>query len=99
MLTSECQQIFPGRSGPSDLLLVRRPLVLRDRALDIESLAGLHVVHVLRHGSVGVLLDDELDGALLVDVARRGVRPDDGLLHLGALVLGNDSSCARISTP
>lgn len=75
------------------LLLVSLPLVLGDRALDVQALPRLEVVHVLGHGAVGVLLDDEVNGALLVDIADGGVWADDGLLHLRALVLGDDSSC------
>lgn len=73
-------------------LLVWRPLVLGDGTLDIKPLPWLEVVHVLGHGAVGVLLDDEVNGALLVNVADGGVGADDGLLHLRALVLGNDGS-------
>ena len=49
-------------------------------------------MHVLRHGAVGVRLDDEIYRALLVDVADGSVRSDDGFLHLGARVLGDDGS-------
>lgn len=47
------------------VVLVALPRVLADRALEVEPLAGLHVVEVRRHGSVGVLLDDEVEKAAL----------------------------------
>lgn len=72
------------------LVLVGGPLVLGDGALDVQPLPGLEVVHVRGHGAVGVRLDEEVDGALLVDVADGRVGADHGLLHLGALVLGDD---------
>lgn len=74
------------------LVLVGGPLVLGDGTLDVQALPGLEVVHVRRHGPVRVLLDEEVDGALLVDVADGRVGADHGLLHLGALVLGDDGS-------
>jgi hypothetical protein len=79
------------------LLFVLRPLVLWDGSLDVQPLAGLHVVHVARHGALLVLLDDEVDGTLLVDVASGRVRSNDGLLHVGALVLGDDSGYKLVS--
>ena len=78
-------------------MLVGRPLVFWDRALDVQTLPGLEVVHVLGHGSVGVLLDDEIDGALLIDIGDGSVGTNDGLLHLRALVLGDDGSYIDVS--
>jgi hypothetical protein len=47
-------------------------------------------VHVARHGALLILLDDEVDGTLLVDVADWRVRSNYGFLHLGAFVLCDD---------
>jgi hypothetical protein len=71
--------------------------LLGDGTLDIQALPRLEVVHVLGHGAVGVLLDEEVDGALLVDIGDGGVGADDRLLHLGAFVLGDDGSYTDIS--
>lgn len=46
------------------LVLVRLPRVLGERALDVEALAGSHVVEVGAHGTTLVLLDQEVDIAL-----------------------------------
>jgi hypothetical protein len=86
--------LFVQRNCP---LFIFCPLVLWDRSLNIEPLARLHVVHVAGHGTLLVLLDDEVDGALLVDIADGCVGSDDGLLHVRALVLGDDSSCTSVS--
>lgn len=48
------------------VVLVGLPGVLGDGALHVESLTGLHVVHVLRHGTARVSLDDEVEVAGLV---------------------------------
>ena len=45
---------------------------------------------MLGHGAAGVGLDYEVDTALLIYVADGRVGSDDGLLHLRALVLGDD---------
>lgn len=52
-------------------------------------------MHVLRHGSVRVSLDDEIHCALLVYVADGSVRSNNGLLHFGTLVLGDDGSYTK----
>jgi hypothetical protein len=52
-------------------------------------------MHVLRHRAVGVGLDYEVDGTLLVYVANRCVWSDNWFLHLRALVLGNDGGCEK----
>lgn len=46
-------------------VLVLLPLVLGQRALDVEALAGNQVVDVGAHGAVGVLLDNEVKETLL----------------------------------
>lgn len=77
------------------VVLVGGPGVLGDGALEVESLTGTHVVHVLGHGAVGVALDDEVDVSFGILVADGRVWSDDGLLHLGTLVLGEEGSCKR----
>lgn len=80
-----------GWQGDGALLqFVSTVLELRNGAFDVKTLAGFHVVHVFGHWAVGVPLDDEVNGALLVYIADRRVRADDGLLHLRALVLCDD---------
>jgi len=79
------------------LELVRGPWVLGDGSLDVQSLAGLHVMHVAGHGTVGVLLNNKVDGALLIDVADGCVWSDDGFLHVGALVLGDDGGYTALA--
>lgn len=72
------------------VVLVGLPGVLGDGALHLERLAGGHVVHVLGHDATGVALDDEVEVAGLVLVGDGGVRANSRLLHLGALVLGDE---------
>lgn len=72
------------------VVLVGLPRVLRDGALHLELLADSHVVHVLRHNATGVLLDNEVEVALGILVGNGSVRTDGGLLHLRALVLGDE---------
>ena len=72
------------------IVLVRLPWILGDRALEIEPLIRLHGMQVLTHRPVGIPLDHQIDIPLRILVARRRVRPDNGLLHLGALVLGEE---------
>ena len=112
--------VHGGDSGSSGdqanvIVLVGRPGVLGDRALKVEALTGVHVVELVRHGSVGVALDNEVNVSL--DVCRQrqlasvkvrvksfvgykhtfvtggSIRADDGLLHLGSLVLCDKSGC------
>jgi hypothetical protein len=73
------------------VVLVGLPGVLGDGTLHVEPLSRLHVVKVLRHGTAGVLLDDKVDVADGILVTDGSVGTDDGLLHLGALVLCNES--------
>lgn len=79
------------------VVLVLLPGVLGDRTLHVESLSRLHVVKVLGHGTTGVLLDDEVEVANGVFITDGSVGTDDGLLHLGTLVLGDQSSCRCVS--
>ena len=73
-------------------MLVRGPWVLGDRALEVEALAHVHVVHVLGHGPVRVLLDEQVNETDGIFVADWGVGPDRGLLVFRALVLRNESA-------
>lgn len=73
------------------VVLVGLPGVLGDGTLHVEPLAGMHVVKVLGHGTAGVLLDYEVDVANGVLVTDGSVGTNDGLLHLGALVLCDES--------
>jgi len=72
------------------VVLVGLPRVFGDGALHLQRLAGSHAVHVLGHDAAGVLLDDEVDVTGSVLVGNGGVGTDGRLLHLGALVLGNE---------
>jgi hypothetical protein len=56
---------YAGAAGDEGdvLVLVLSPGVLWQWALEVESLAGFHVVKVGAHGTVRVLLDDELEVA------------------------------------
>lgn len=47
------------------VVLVLRPAVLGEGALEVEALAGRQVVEVRAHGAVGVLLDEQINEALL----------------------------------
>jgi hypothetical protein len=47
-------------------VLVLLPGVLRQRALDVEALAGNKVVEVCAHRTIGVLLNEQVDETLLV---------------------------------
>lgn len=47
-------------------------------------------MHVAGHCAIGVRLDDEINGALLINVANGCVRSDDGFLHFGTLVFRDD---------
>merc|ERR1712169_124048 len=80
------------RNQRNVVVLVLLPLVFGQRALHVEPLAGLHVVEVRAHGPVGVLFDQQVNEALVVLVADGRVRPEGGLLVIGALVLGQDGT-------
>lgn len=72
------------------VVLVGLPRVLGNGALHLKRLAGSHAVHVLGHDAARVLLDDEVDVAGGILVGNGGVGTDGRLLHLGALVLGDE---------
>jgi hypothetical protein len=46
-------------------VLVLLPGVLRERSLDVESLTGDKVVDVCAHGTIGVLLNKQVEETLL----------------------------------
>ena len=52
---------------------------LGNGALDRERIAGLHLVHVLRHLALAILLDEERELPRLVGGRDGGVGADDGL--------------------
>lgn len=79
------------------VVLVLLPGVLGDGTLHVKSLSGLHVVKVLGHGATGVLLDDEVEVADGVLVTDGSVGTNDRFLHLGTLVLGDQSSWKLVS--
>lgn len=62
------QLVHGGNSGAASdkrdvLVLVRRPWVLGERALKVETLAGSHTMQMFRHGTVGIPLDDQVNEA------------------------------------
>ena len=73
------------------VMFVGLPGVLGDRSLEIQSLIRLHIMHMLRHWSVGVLLYDKVDKTRLIFVRNGCVGPDYRLLHLWAFVFRDNS--------
>ena len=72
------------------VVLVGLPRVLGNGALHLKGLSGSHAVHVLGHDAARVPLDDEVDVAGGVLIRNRSVGADSRLLHLRALVLGDE---------
>jgi len=69
-------------------MLIRTPWVLGNRPLEIQPLVRLHAMQMLAHWSIRVLLNHEIQIPFFILIARRSVWPDDRLLHLRALVFG-----------
>lgn len=69
------------------VVLVGRPLVLRQRTLKRQRLVDVHVMEVSRHGAFLVLLHEEIKVPSLGLIRNGGVRPDGRLRIVGALVL------------
>lgn len=67
-----------------DVVGVGLVLVLGDRTLEVEGVSGLELGDVGGHGAALVLLDEEVEEALIGDGGDGGVGTDDGL---GALFL------------
>lgn len=66
------------------VVLVSLPGVLGKRALEFHALADIHAVEVLRHGAVGVSLDDKLElaGFLYRSISSNSMQRLNGLTYL-----------------
>lgn len=72
------------------IMLIRLPRIFRDGPLELQPLLGLHIMQVLAHRSIGIPLNHKVNIPFRVLIARRRIRPDDRLVHLGALILSQE---------